>query len=42
VLLLAKQAGTLASVASILIELESASFYVSDALKKEALRLAGE
>jgi predicted nucleic acid-binding protein len=42
VLLLAKQAGTLASVASILIELESASFYVSDTLKEEALRLAGE
>ena len=42
VLLLAKQAGILASVGSILIELESASFYVSDALKREALRLAGE
>jgi predicted nucleic acid-binding protein len=42
VLLLAKQAGILTSVASILIELESASFYVSDALKEEALRLAGE
>ena len=42
VLLLAKKAGILQSVASILIELEAAGFYVSDALKEEALRLAGE
>jgi predicted nucleic acid-binding protein len=42
VLLLAKRAGLVATIAKILIDLESVSFYVSDALKKEALRLAGE